>query len=87
MQALWLVVFGPQLRAIIQISKRCKMTRKQSIIALGLILAVLAAVLAVVLLQDLAWCHENYAADRIPHCMWFENNIFGRFVQPAGVGG
>ena len=56
-------------------------------VVLGVILAVLVAFLVGVLLSDFAWCHDNYQVDRIPHCMWYENNIFGRFIQPAGVGG
>ena len=31
---------------------------------------------------DVGWCFENYSIERIPHCMWFENSITGRFIQP-----
>jgi hypothetical protein len=58
------------------------MTRKYLAVALGLVLLGLAVYLAAVLLPDLAWCIENYSYDRVPHCMWYENSLFGRFVQP-----
>ena len=42
-------------------------------IALGLVLAVLAACLLSFVtglgVSDLAWCIDNYQVDKIPHCM------------------
>lgn len=35
------------------------------------------------ILPDLAWCRENYSASQIPHCYFYENSIFGRFINPV----
>jgi len=42
-------------------------------------------VLGITLLSDVAWCVENYAPGDIPHCMHYENSVYGRYVQPPLV--
>jgi hypothetical protein len=38
--------------------------------------------LLVIILGDVSWCVDNYALDRVPHCLYHENNLFGKFIQP-----
>ena len=46
------------------------------------VLVLLLLAIFVTLLGDLNWCVDNYALDRVTHCMVYENGIFGRFIQP-----
>lgn len=32
--------------------------------------------------QDVGWCLENYSILTLPRCMFYENSIFGKWVQP-----
>jgi len=47
-----------------------------------IVLAFVLLIVAIILLGDLEWCVDNYALDRVGHCMLYENNLFGRFIQP-----
>lgn len=47
------------------------------------ILLAACVVLVVTLLGDLAWCVEN--SGEVAHCMHYENNVYGRYVQPPLV--
>ena len=51
-------------------------------LVLVIILAVVLFVLVFILLGDLGWCVDNYALDRVTHCMVYENNVFGQYIQP-----
>lgn len=35
----------------------------------------------IVVLGDLSWCIDNYALDRVAHCMYYEGP-FGQYIQP-----
>jgi hypothetical protein len=43
---------------------------------------ILMFVLGITLLSDVSWCVENYAPSDIPHCMHYENSVYGKYVQP-----
>ena len=51
-------------------------------LVLVIVLAVVLFVLVFILLGDLGWCVENYAPGDIGHCMVYENNVFGQYIQP-----
>ncbi len=36
----------------------------------------------ITILGDVNWCVENYAPDYIPSCLYYENSLFGRYIQP-----
>ena len=62
--------------------------RQLRMVLLGCVLAVLTitllvnlTILASIIASDTAWCIENSA--RVPHCLVYENNIFGRFIHPS----
>ena len=51
-------------------------------LTLVIVLAFVLLIVGIVLLGDTLWCAENYALDRVPHCMYYENSILGRYIQP-----
>lgn len=34
------------------------------------------------LAEDIGWCMENYSLLTLPRCMFYENSIFGKWVNP-----
>ena len=45
-------------------------------------LVLLLFVIFIAVLGDVNWCIDNYALDRVSHCLYYENNLFGRYIQP-----
>ena len=53
------------------------------LVIVGVVVGILSIqTLYPILISDLRWAFENYPDDRILHSMFYENSIFGRFVQP-----
>jgi len=71
----------------LQMQEAAERRLQQVILSVAFFLIVVAALYLFFesVLPDLAWCHENYAIDRIPHCYFYENSIWGRFINPAGI--
>ena len=49
---------------------------------LVIVLALVLFAVVFILLGDVNWCVDNFALVRVPHCMLYENNLFGRYIHP-----
>lgn len=47
-----------------------------------IVLVLLLFVIFITILGDVNWCIDNYALDRVSHCIVYENSFFGRYIQP-----
>ncbi len=52
-------------------------------LATVLAFAIILCVITSIVLSDTIWCIENYGIDvDIIHCLHYENNLYGKFIQP-----
>ncbi len=51
-------------------------------VIVGLLIGLVLCFVLGVVLSDFLWCVENYPIENYAHCLYYENNLFGRFIQP-----
>jgi len=51
-------------------------------LVLVFVLVLFLFVIFIIVLGDLNWCVDNYSLDRIAHCVYYENGLFGWYIQP-----
>lgn len=83
-QVVSMFVFGLILGfVLVVVQNRYPRTRAVILVFLGMVVGWLLATIVTNLIADLLWCVEQYGNHSIVgHCMWYENLLFGRFIQP-----